>query len=65
MRGRVDLRLLQEVREFELRFSCEDCAYFIPLSQRCALEYPNHEHLKRPLQNAAFVVFCKEFELGS
>jgi len=56
--------LLKDVREFELRFNCEDCGYFVPATQRCALEYPNQEHLKRALEGADFVVFCKEFELA-
>lgn len=63
MRTHVDLRLLQEVREFSLRYSCEDCGYFVPGTLSCALEYPNQEHVRRQLEAGDLLVFCKEFEL--
>jgi hypothetical protein len=63
MRQRVDLQLLDEVRRFELRATCESCVHFAELTRGCAQGYPNHEHLHRKLAEGEEVVFCKEFEL--
>jgi hypothetical protein len=42
------------------RFTCEDCAHFVPDLGVCANGYPNHEHRR----GAPAIVFCKEFELA-
>lgn len=61
MKTRVDARLLEEARRFELRLACEDCAHFCPEHQGCAHGYPNR--VERRLDGAAELEFCKEFEL--
>jgi hypothetical protein len=63
MRSRVDARLREEVARFELRYSCEHCAYFVSERGACAHGYPNAEHRLRELTQASELVFCKEFEL--
>ncbi len=55
------LRLQAE--RFSLRYTCEDCVYFLPDAPRgdgCVHGYPNQEHLRRA---AGPIVFCKEYEL--
>lgn len=47
-----------------LRFTCEHCALFDDVRERCAHGFPTDEH--RALRYAdpeAHVVFCKDFEL--
>lgn len=65
MKTRVDLRLLDEARRFELRFTCDDCAHF-SMSEadgRCANGWPRGERA-RPLSAGEHIEFCKEFEAG-
>jgi hypothetical protein len=60
MRATVDPRFLHDWVAHSLRFTCEDCLYFLAESQVCAHEWPTDEH-RLPLRDV--VVFCKEFEL--
>jgi hypothetical protein len=61
VKTRVDARLLEEARRFELRLACEDCAHFCPENRSCAHGYPNR--VERRLDGTAELEFCKEFEL--
>lgn len=60
----VDDRLREEARRFELRFTCESCAHFDPVSERCASGYPNQAHHGIRLARLQTLSFCKEFELA-
>jgi hypothetical protein len=68
---RVPLRpeFREERQRFDLRFCCEDCAYFVrdPRGDQahCAHGWPNAEHrLDAYLdETRREIVFCKEFEL--
>ncbi|HTQ43854.1 MAG TPA: hypothetical protein VMI75_13925 [Polyangiaceae bacterium] len=62
MRTRVDARLREEATRYALRFACEDCAHFVPASERCSLEYPASP--RRDALLAHELELCKEFELG-
>jgi len=61
VRTKVDARLWQEIAHYRLRFSCEDCAQFVPELGTCSAGYPNAEHRRR--EQPSEIVFCKEFEL--
>ncbi len=61
MRLAVDPRFLAEAQRFELRFTCENCLYFLEDTGGCGHLWPNAEH--RTVPRTGFVVFCKEFEL--
>ena len=52
-----------DVRRYDLRYRCPDCAYY--LGDRCAHEWPLEDHLAThdAASPAVEVVFCKEFEL--
>jgi hypothetical protein len=63
MRARVDVRFLNEMSEFALRFTCGDCLHFLADEGRCAHEWPNHDHRAPPGAGEPEVVFCKEFEV--
>ena len=60
MRSPVTLQFLEEVRRFDLRFACDDCAHFEP--ERCLHGYPLGERRARVLSVGDHVEFCKEFE---
>jgi len=64
MRIPRDERFDEERRRWELRFCCEDCAYFHAPSGRCIHEFPNEEH-RRGYYDAPgeWIVFCKDFDL--
>lgn len=62
--SRVDQRLRQEARQFELRFGCESCAHFAPESGSCGNGYPTKPHLYIDLQRVDSLEFCKEFEVA-
>ena len=65
MRLRVDPATFErQRRRYELRFCCEDCAYFFADLQRCAHFWPVDDH-RRARYDAGSdeIVFCKEFEL--
>jgi hypothetical protein len=59
----IDPRFLNEVRRFELRFTCESCAHYDPELRTCGNGYPVEPHRERPLALLGDWVFCKEFEL--
>ena len=61
MRTRVTLQLIDEARRFDLRFTCDDCAYFT--GDRCAHGWPGGER-RRELAAGEQIEFCKEFEAG-
>ena len=64
---------LEQQERFTLRFNCEHCTYFHVELERCMHGYPNAEHREgrhrvdtsasENTQDAAPLVFCKEFEL--
>ncbi len=61
--GGEDEALRREAGAFSLRYTCEDCVYFLPDAppgDSCAHGYPNLAHLRRP---DGPIVFCKEYEL--
>jgi hypothetical protein len=64
-RSGFDLPLFQEQSaHYALRFTCEQCSYFVVDGARCSHGYPNHEHLAEHYrQDVSELVFCKEFEL--
>lgn len=49
----------------DLRFCCEDCAYFDAAVDRCAHDWPEAQHRQAYYDdpNCPDIVFCKEFEL--
>jgi hypothetical protein len=59
----IDARLLDELRVYRLRFTCDDCAFFVDSSTpRCGHGYPLGERRDRDLKVGDELVFCKEFE---
>lgn len=44
MQTKIDQRLLDEVEQFSLRFTCDDCEHFEAASEGCSLGFPNQEH---------------------
>ncbi len=60
----VDERLREEARRFELRFTCESCAHFDPVRERCAHGYPTAPHRNVRLAEVESLLFCKEHELS-
>jgi hypothetical protein len=63
LRTRVDEQLRVEAERFELRFTCEDCAHFVPERAACAHGYPTEAHRGLDLRVVSSFEFCKEFEL--
>lgn len=61
---KVDPRLIREVTEFRLRYSCEACVHFVAEDERCAHEYPVEQHREVAIEQRRVLVFCKEYELG-
>jgi hypothetical protein len=55
-------RFREERAAFALRYTCEQCTYFDPASERCTHGYPNGEH-RDGCADQPELVFCKEFEL--
>ena len=64
MRTKVDDRLRSEAARFNLRFTCEHCAHFVPEARACAHGYPSEAHRGLELANETSLEFCKEFELA-
>lgn len=62
MRIDVDERLLREVEECRLRYTCEHCVHFDELGGDCSQGYPSAEHRQRALEVGRVLVFCKLFE---
>ena len=60
----VDEQFRREARQFELRFTCENCAWFDAEGGCCSHAYPNEEHRGIDLDQVDRVSFCKEFELA-
>jgi hypothetical protein len=60
----VDDRLREEAGRFELRFTCETCAHFDPITENCASGYPNDAHRRVRLASVSTLSFCKEYELA-
>jgi hypothetical protein len=65
MRQPIDQKLLDQIRDHKLRFTCGDCLYFTP-GGTCAHFWPNHDHRRVPVAGdlGKDLVFCKEFDLG-
>ena len=63
MKTRVDDALRSEAARFRLRFTCGDCAHFVPDRRACAHGYPTEPHRDVALEQVADLEFCKEFEL--
>jgi hypothetical protein len=63
VRTRVDDKLRLEAARFELRFTCEHCAHFVPERSACAHGYPTEAHRALDLAVLDGFEFCKEFEL--
>jgi hypothetical protein len=61
----VDERFRSEVRAFDLRCTCDDCAAFEADRETCAYGYPTAPHRRLPLADEREYRFCKAFELGS
>jgi hypothetical protein len=61
---RVDDRLRDEARRFNLVFTCDACASFDEGARACSLGYPNEMHLDADLDARREVIFCKAFELA-
>lgn len=59
MKTRVTLQLLEQIAQFDLRFTCEECAHFTGTG--CAHGWPGGER-KRALLDGEEIEFCKEFE---
>lgn len=67
MRTRVTLRLLDEMKRFDLRWTCDDCAYLVeaPGEAVCAHGWPGlFRRDALPLGPDDALSFCKEFEAG-
>lgn len=60
-------RFDEESARYRLRFTCEDCGHFDPVSERCRHEWPVALHRRdrylRPAAAADEIAFCKEFEV--
>lgn len=65
MRLPWDRQFAEEVARYDLRYTCQDCVYYLEAEGGCAHEWPIADHLARhdPEAPAAEVVFCKELEL--
>lgn len=64
MKFPYDARFQEERSKYDLRFTCEDCAYFQPETTRCTHGFDTRSHrAERYAAEAADVLFCKEFEL--
>lgn len=65
MRVPLGARLRQEAEQFELRSSCQHCAYFLPATGACVNGWPNGDQRQWPVPDGATEwPFCKEFELA-
>ena len=60
----VDERLDREIRSFDLRFECEECAHFDRASGACSGGFPSAAHRRRARAPGDTLEFCKSFELG-
>ena len=63
MRTLIDARLRSEAKQFDFRYTCENCVHFVSEANACANGYPTAPHLGIELERAESLEFCKEFEL--
>jgi hypothetical protein len=64
VRTPVTLRVLDEIERHRLRYTCDDCAYFLALPRpECSHRFPLGERRGRAIAVGDTIVFCKEFEL--
>lgn len=65
LHGPITQTFLDEVERYQLRFLCEDCAFFDSDSELCAHGYPNQAHSKEYFENSLgkVLIFCREFEM--
>lgn len=60
-----DAHFREQAKKYRLRFTCEKCALFDDVTEKCAHGYPTSEHRDAHYENeSALLVFCKHFELG-
>jgi hypothetical protein len=55
----------QEKTQYNLKECCEDCSYYCPIRNKCAMLYPTEPHRKEAFDKAACgerIYFCKMFE---
>ncbi len=64
MRTLIDARLRAEAKQFDFRYTCEDCVHFVSEVDACANGYPTGAHLGIQLEVVESLEFCKEFELA-
>ncbi|MET0387173.1 MAG: hypothetical protein ABW321_14490 [Polyangiales bacterium] len=59
-------RLFREQRErYRLQFTCERCAQFDDVGEKCAHGYPTTQHRDAYYADeSAPLVFCKHFEIA-
>jgi hypothetical protein len=62
----ANARFREEVRRWDLRFRCEDCAHVEPSTFACSLGFPNRWLRGEvvAVEPGGGVAFCKTFELG-
>ena len=64
MKHRMDERMIRELEQYALAYSCERCGLFDDRDQSCAFGFPTEPHRERPLRVGDELVFCKTFELA-
>jgi hypothetical protein len=62
VRAPLNPRFFEQLRIYDLRFTCPDCVHFT--GQVCAHEWPTADHLAPPAPDATEIATCKEFELA-
>lgn len=66
MKQRELPRFREERETYQLRYTCDQCTYFDPPTERCTHGYPNEQHRAvrvGEVGEPGELVFCKEFEL--
>jgi hypothetical protein len=64
MKLEQDAVFLAQREQFQLRFTCENCALFDDRAETCAHGYPTGEHRDAHYRDPKhLIVFCKHFEL--
>ena len=63
MKFRPDRTFFDQAARFDLRYTCEHCAFFDPKAGECIHGYPNEVH-RLGYYNASppWVIPCKDFE---
>lgn len=55
----------EQAENFDLRFTCEDCAYLDLEKGTCIHGYPNDDHLRAYIESSPrWIIPCKDFELA-